>query len=231
MEKLQERIKYKFKNISLLKTALVHKSYLNDIRHFDAECNERLEFLGDSVLGFITAEYLYKKYPEKDEGEMSKIRSCVVCESSLAEIARELKLGNYLYLSYGEDKCGGRNRDSILSDAVESVIAAVFLDGGIEAAKSLILEFFAPLIDKNKTENSENLNYKTALQEFCQKNGSSVSYKLIKMSGPDHNKCYTVCAVIDGKEYKSADAKSKKKAEQYAAEYAYKVISENKTEV
>ena len=231
METLENTIKYTFKNKELLKTALIHKSYLNSNKTKDESCNERLEFLGDSVLGFVTAEYLYKNYPLKDEGEMSKIRSIVVCEDSLAKIAKDWNLGKYLYMSGGEKKSGGCERASILSDAVESVIAAVFLDSDFETAKKFVLSFFAHLIDENQTENSDNKNYKTALQEFCQQNEKSVSYKLIKVTGPDHDRTYSVCAVVDGKQYKSAEAKSKKKAEQHAAKAAFKALAPDKKEV
>ena len=141
MKDLEKNIGYTFLDKSLLKTALTHKSVVNETK--DAICNERLEFLGDSVLGFVVADYLYKNYPDKDEGIMTKARANVVCEEGLNVIADEWKLSDKIILSYGEEKMGGRERASILSDAVESVIAAIFIDGGYEQAKKIILTFFA----------------------------------------------------------------------------------------
>lgn len=230
MKQLEKNIGYTFKDKSLLKTALTHKSFINESGDKFTLCNERLEFLGDSVLGFVVADYLYKNYPEKDEGVMTKARASVVCEEGLVGIAHAWDISSKIYLSRGEEKNNGRNRHSILSDAVESIIAAVFLDGGYETAKNLILKFFADKIDSfiKDISNTVNFDYKTTLQELCQAHGITVSYELIKETGPAHDKRYTSCAVIDGKMYDAAEDTSKKKAEQKAAENAYKILSKDK---
>lgn len=228
MDSLQKIIKYKFKNKSLLETALTHKSYLNEANENTAECNERLEFLGDSVLGFVVAEYLYLNFPDKDEGIMSRARAATVCEDALSEIARDWNLGRLIFLSHGEEKNNGRTRNSILSDAVESVIAAVYLDAGFSRVKKLILTFFAPKIDafmENHTQSALNFDYKTALQELCQKNGTKPVYKLVSESGPDHNKSYVSAVFVDNKIYGEAKDTSKKKSEQKAAQEAYKILT------
>lgn len=231
MKNLQKNIGYTFKDESLLKTALVHKSYINE--NEDAICNERLEFLGDSVLGFVVADYLYKTYPEKDEGVMTKARAYVVCEEGLNVIAEEWNVSDYIILSYGEEKMGGKKRPSILSDAVESIIAACFLDGGYEEAKRIILNFFADKIDRfiSGLSNSANFDYKTHLQELCQAQGIKPIYRLIGEKGPAHAKIYTSEVEIDGVIYKGEEDTSKKKAEQKAAANAYKILSKEKKEI
>ena len=231
MNELEKNIGYTFKDKSLLKTALTHKSYVNE--NEDAVCNERLEFLGDSVLGFVVADYLYKNFPEKDEGVMTKARANVVCEEGLNVIADEWKLSDKIILSYGEEKMGGRERASILSDAVESVIAAIFIDGGYEQAKKIILTFFADKIDRfiSGLSNTANFDYKTHLQELCQSVGLKPIYRLVKESGPAHAKIYTSEVEIDGVVYKAEEDTSKKKSEQKAAQNAYKILSKEMKEI
>ena len=231
MNALEKNIGYTFKDKALLKTALTHKSYINE--NEEAICNERLEFLGDSVLGFVVADYLYKTYPEKDEGIMTKARANVVCEEGLNVIAKEWKISDNIILSYGEEKMGGRERPSILSDAVESIIAAIFLDGGYEEAKKIILNFFADKIDRfiSGLSNSANFDYKTNLQELCQAKGLKPIYRLVGEKGPAHAKIYKSEVEIDSVIYKAEEDTSKKKAEQKAAANAYKILSKEMKEI
>ena len=227
MKDLEKNIGYTFLDKSLLKTALTHKSVVNETK--DAICNERLEFLGDSVLGFVVADYLYKNYPDKDEGIMTKARANVVCEEGLNVIAKEWEISDDIILSYGEEKMGGRSRASILSDAVESIIAAIYLDGGYEKAKEIIIKFFADKIDRfiSGLSNTANFDYKTNLQELCQARGLKPIYRLVSQRGPAHAKIYTSEVEIDGVVYKAEEDTSKKKAEQKAAANAFKILSED----
>ena len=168
MQALEEKLQYHFKNPALLEEALRHSSYANEHRGANFFSNERLEFLGDSVLGFVTAEYLFAKHPTAPEGELTRIRALLVCEDSLHEVAQRLELGKYLKLGNGEESCGGRTRPSILADATEAVFAAVYLDGGISAASALIHRV---LLDTEREEVAEEKrrDYKTILQEFVQR--------------------------------------------------------------
>lgn len=207
---------YDFKNKELLKTALTHSSYANE-NH--CECNERLEFLGDSVLSIIISEYLFKNMPSVDEGELSKIRASLVCEQSLAGFSRQLKIGDKLLLGRGEDATGGRNRASILSDAFEAVLAAIYLDSDIYTAERWVVEIMAPTLDlalKGKTYH----DYKTTLQECVQKIGKKISYETVSENGPEHNKDFEVKVLIDEKYIASGHGLSKKDAEQNAAKFA-----------
>ena len=162
---LEEAIGYRFQNITLLQNALTHSSYANERWHNSLLSNERLEFLGDSVLGMVVAEHLYKQFPDRPEGELTKMRADMVCETSLAAIAEKIGLGQHLLLGHGEDRLGGRNRASILADAVESVIAASFLDGGMAAAEGFIRQFVLTNVPVKRMQNTD---YKTALQELVQ---------------------------------------------------------------
>lgn len=188
MEQLQNNLGYHFKNPALLARALTHSSYANE-RHVDTGDNERLEFLGDSVLGFITAEYLFANHRDFPEGELTKLRAYAVCEKSLFSYAEEIGLGNYLKLGKGEERTGGRTRPSVLSDAFEAVIAAIYLDGGMDEAKKSVLRFVVPYVEAKPTFK----DYKTMLQEVVQKNqGETLEYVLVSETGPDHDKCFTV---------------------------------------
>jgi ribonuclease-3 len=181
MTKLEIKIGYSFKNGELLEKALTHSSYANERGAGRAACNERLEFLGDSLLGFITAEYLYKTYPEKPEGEMTRLRAELVCESSLVRAARELGLGRWLLLGKGEEQGGGRDRASILADAFEALLAAVYLDGGGERARKLVESL---ILCERRNGDAPVSDYKTALQELVQKNGiETPSYRLTERAG------------------------------------------------
>ena len=180
---LEEKLGYRFKNRALLENALQHSSYANEHRGSGMGSNERLEFLGDAVLGVVTADYLYKKHPDLPEGDLTRIRAALVCEESLHEVAQSLDLGGYLKLGRGEEQGGGRERPSILADATESVFAAVYLDGGMEAAAALIHRV---LLDKEREEAVEERrrDYKTELQELVQrKSGSTMRYRMVGSTG------------------------------------------------
>lgn len=226
MESLEKRLDYKFNNISLLKNALVHSSYANEVRG-NTHSNERLEFLGDSVLSVIVAEHLFNKYRNMPEGELTKLRASLVCEKSLCAFSRELAIGEYLLLGKGEDKNGGRERDSILADAFEAVLAAIYLDGGMSAAKKHI--FNTVLRDLDHLSDEETFkDYKTLLQEIIQRNPEeSVSYILIDEIGPDHNKTFTVEVHLNSNVIGKGSGKSKKQAEQMAAQQALQLMGES----
>lgn len=215
---LEKAVGYHFQNITLLQNALTHSSYANERWHNSLMSNERLEFLGDSVLGMVVAEYLYKNFPDRPEGELTRMRADMVCEQALCVVANQLNLGEHLLLGHGEEQCGGRTRASILADAVESVIAAAYLDGGMDAAKTIIQRFV--LSDVPVTQ-LHNVDYKTVLQEHVQQKKNQVlSYKLIDESGPDHNKRFTVAVFLNDKEVGQGIGSSKKRAEQEAARCA-----------
>ena len=215
MEKLEEKIGYSFKDKSLLQTALTHSSYANE-KHDRALSYERLEFLGDSILGLVTAEFLYSHEPALPEGRMTRLRAELVCEASLKKIAEELGIGEYMRLGKGEERSGGRGRASILADMVESVIAAVYLDSGMDAARSFIIERLLKNADLG--EQHRIADYKTELQELVQrKSDSHISYELTGESGPDHNKTFSFCVYINGVAAGQGSGRSKKEAEQAAA--------------
>ncbi|MGI6745398.1 MAG: ribonuclease III [Acutalibacteraceae bacterium] len=215
----QKKIGYKFKNEGLLETALTHSSYANENKL--SYNNERLEFLGDSVLGFITADYLYNSFGKVREGELTKIKAFLVCESSLFGFAKEIGLGEYILLGRGEEQTGGSERPSVVSDAFEAVIAAVFLDGGIKVARSFVLGFLVPAIEKRDVDE----DYKTMLQELIQKErGNSVRYELIAETGPDHDKVFTAAVILNGKVVGEGSGKSKKEAQQSAAKAALELL-------
>ena len=212
---LEAAIGYRFGNITLLQNALTHSSYANEHWHDSLKSNERLEFLGDSILGMVVAEYLYKNFPDRPEGELSRMRADMVCEQALSQVANRLELGGHLLLGHGEEQTGGRTRGSILADAVESVIAASFLDGGIDAAKGIITRFILCNVPQSRMQNTD---YKTALQEqIQQKKNQVLSYALIGESGPDHDKRFTVAVFLNGEEIGQGTGSSKKRAEQAAA--------------
>ena len=221
LEALEERIGYHFQNRHLLTQAMTHSSYANEKKLGKTGCNERLEFLGDAVLELISSDFLYKKYPQIPEGELTKKRASLVCEPSLAYCAREFELPKYLLLGKGEDMTGGRNRDSIVSDATEALLGAIYLDGGFASAKEFVLNFIL-----NDMEHKQ-LFYdsKTILQEIVQeKVCQSVEYRLIKEEGPDHNKSFTVNVLVNGQEMGSGTGHTKKAAEQAAAYMAIRKL-------
>ena len=212
---LETAIGYHFQNITLLQNALTHSSYANERWHNSLMSNERLEFLGDSILGMVVAEYLYKSFPDRPEGELTRMRADMVCEKTLANVANRISLGEHLLLGNGEELGGGRSRDSILADAVESVIAASFLDGGMGAARNFIEKFILVEVPVTRLHNAD---YKTALQELVQQKKNQVlSYTLIGESGPDHDKRFEVEVKLNGKVVGIGSGSSKKRAEQMAA--------------
>lgn len=224
---LETAIGYRFRNITLLQNALTHSSYANERWHDSLMSNERLEFLGDSVLGMVVAEYLYATFPDRPEGELTRMRADMVCEQALAVVANRLSLGNHLLLGHGEEQGGGRGRASILADAVESVIAACFLDGGMEAAKRFIKQFVLCNVPVTRLHN---VDYKTALQELVQKKkDQTLCYELVGESGPDHDKRFTVAVFLNGEKVGEGIGSSKKRAEQEAAHGALETLfpSEN----
>lgn len=223
MKTLEEKIEYTFSDKQLLKTALTHSSYANE-RRGGVPCNERLEFLGDSVLGFTVAEYLYKNKPELTEGKMTRVRADLVCEAGLHRAALEIGLGDHLFLGRGEDASGGRERPSVLSDALEAVIAAVYLDGGRRPAVKLIKKLILSYLDEAERTN---FDYKTALQEHAQKTpGTKVIYIPGDESGPEHQKTFRVGVSLGGPVIGSGEGKSKKAAEQEAARFALEALGE-----
>ena len=209
---------YRFQNITLLNNALTHSSYANEYWHDSMKSNERIEFLGDSILGMVVAEYLYKNFPDRPEGELTRMRADMVCELALAAVANRLDLGKHLLLGRGEEQNGGRCRASILADAVESVIAAIFLDGGIAAAKGFIQQFILCDVPATKLHN---VDYKTTLQELVQQKKNQVlTYTLVGQSGPDHDKRFTVAVAVNGETVGQGEGSNKKRAEQEAARAA-----------
>lgn len=219
---LETAIGYRFHNISLLQNALTHSSYANERYHDSLKSNERLEFLGDSILGMVVAEHLYRNFPNRPEGELTRMRADMVCEQALAEIAKRLELGEHLLLGKGEEQGGGRSRVSILADAVESIIAASFLDGGMEAAKGFIDRFVLCDVPVTRLHITD---YKTALQELVQQKKNQVlTYTLVGESGPDHDKCFVVEVDLNGKAVGKGVGSSKKRAEQDAARVAMETL-------
>lgn len=218
LKEIEEHLGVYFNNPTLLKTALTHSSFANQFK--DAEYNERLEFLGDAVLQLCITEYLFNNYKNKSEGELTKIRSLIVCENSLFEIAKKLKLGEYIRMSKGEELTGGRERTSIQADSVEAVIAAVYLDKGIGFVRDFILLHFQEII-KKAINNEIVLDFKTKLQEFLQKDGEVlIHYELIKYEGPPHRRKFFTNVMIDNKVMGEGCGYSKKEAEQNAAKEA-----------
>ncbi len=215
---LEAAIGYHFHNISLLQNALTHSSYANERWHNSLLSNERLEFLGDSVLGMLVAEYLYRTFPNRPEGELTRMRADMVCEGTLAGAANRIGLGKHLLLGHGEEQGGGRSRDSILADAMESVIAACFLDGGLNAALEVVQRFILVEVPVTKLHNAD---YKTQLQELVQqKKNQTLTYTLVGQSGPDHDKRFEVQVSLNGQVVGTGEGSSKKRAEQMAAHAA-----------
>ena len=218
IKELEAAIGYQFHNISLLQNALTHSSYANERWHNSLLSNERLEFLGDSILGMLVAEYLFRTFPDRPEGELTRMRADMVCEKTLAAVANSIHLGDHLLLGHGEEQGGGRSRNSILADAMESVIAACFLDGGMEAALRFIKRFILVEVPVTKLHNAD---YKTQLQELVQQKRNQVlSYTLAGETGPDHDKQFEVEVSLNGNVVGRGKGSSKKRAEQDAARAA-----------
>ncbi|MCM1226577.1 MAG: ribonuclease III [Clostridium sp.] len=222
IEKFEGELKYTFKNKNLIIEALSHSSYANEKKK-SRHSNERLEFLGDSVLSIVVSQYLFLHFKHLPEGELTKIRASLVCEKSLHEFAKQIHLGDYILLGKGEENTGGRERPSILADAFEAVIAAIYLDGGIEAATDYVLRFVPDDIDSRRSAAFS--DYKTALQEIIQKNPEEkVEYYLAGQSGPDHNKAFKVQVCLNSNVIGTGKGKSKKEAEQMAAKEALELM-------
>lgn len=226
LENLQKKLSYNFKNIDILREALTHKSFVNENPDLKLNDNERLEFLGDAVLDLVISTYLLKNFPHFQEGELSKLKSLVVNESSLSRIAAGMDIGQHLFLGRGEEQTGGRKKDSLLANALEAIIAAIYLDGGLDAADDFIRMTFTEDIMVIAREGIS-LDYKTDLQEYCQARGLSLPvYKVVRESGPDHKKTFEIELLIDGELYGIGTGRSKKEAEQKAAEGALKNLTD-----
>ena len=222
---LEKRIGYCFNDKSLLVNALTHTSYANEHKHSEMKDNERLEFLGDAVLELVSSDFLFSNMKEMPEGKMTKLRASLVCEPTLAMDAKEFELQEFLYLGKGEDETGGRERDSIISDAFEALIGAVYLDGGLEMARQFVLRFALNDID-NKTLFHDS---KTILQERVNSvKNANLSYKILKETGPDHNKTYEAAVLLDDVIIGQGMGHTKKAAEQQAAYLALKTLDKRK---
>ena len=229
IDSLQESLSVRFVNPSLLEQALIHSSYLNEYPGTVPASNERLEFLGDAVLGFVVAEKLYQDSPDLTEGEMTRIRSALVRRETLAQIARSLKLGDYLYLGKGEEAGGGRRKPANLSGALEAVIAAIYLDRGLTVTRKLVLRWLAGELQE-VVGRGKGVDYKSKLQEMMQSEyHSSPSYRTVKSAGPDHDKLFTVEVMIGDKVLGRGAGKSKKLAETKAARNALERFNRNFT--
>lgn len=221
MHPLEEKLDYRFQMPELLEQALTHSSYANERLGGAQMSNERLEFLGDSVLGQVTADHLYRTHPDLPEGDLTRMRAALVCEESLAQVAIGWGLGEHLKLGKGEDQNGGRRRSSILADAVEAILAALYLDGGIAQARRTIRAF----ILSKEEQTGEGRDHKTALQEFVQRTpGHTLRYQLLEETGPDHLKEFHMEVTLDGKQVGTGKGHSKKEAEQQAAKVALEVL-------
>ncbi len=221
IEEFQNLIEYQFADAKLLRQALTHSSYANEHRMSKFENNERLEFLGDAVLEIITSEFLFRKYDRMLEGELTKFRASIVCEPTLANFSKEIELGEYILLGKGEDNSGGRSRASVLSDAVEALIGAIYLDGGIEEARIFVESTLLKDVERRKLF----VDSKTHLQEIIQKNSDvAVEYVIVDEKGPDHSKQFEVAAVHENQVIGHGFGRSKKSAEQEAAFDAIKHI-------
>lgn len=224
IKELENKISYEFKNLGLLDQSLTHKSYIHEYSLPPSASNERLEFLGDAVLGLIIGHKLISTYPDHSEGELSILRAAVVNEQQLARVARELELGSYLLLGKGEEQTGGRQKDSLLADAYEALLGAIYLDGGIEGATNSVLLQFSGIFQE-LGEKGAAFDFKTRLQEITQELFKKPpNYSVIKEWGPDHEKSFEIQVSIKNKIYGSGLGKSKKEAEQRAAAEAIKII-------
>lgn len=221
MHPLEDVLGYRFEKPELLEQALTHSSYANERLGGALDCNERLEFLGDAVLGMVVGDHLYREHSDLPEGDLTRLRASMVCEEALAEVAKSWDLGEYIRLGHGESLNGGQARSSILADAVEAVLAAIYLDGGIAQARRTVRQ----AILSNETPTGCTRDHKTALQEFVQQEiGHVLAYELVSSQGPDHQKTFTMAVSLDGRQIGLGDGHSKKEAEQMAAKAALKAL-------
>ncbi len=225
LNKLQKIINVKFKNKTLLSNALIHRSYVNEAGNGGVQDNERLEYLGDSVLGLVINEYLFKRFDSYPEGDLAKIKSAVVSEATLAGVARKIDLGGFLFMGKGEEQSGGRDRSSILANSLEALIGAVYLDSGLKESRKFILSIL-----KKDVERIDSMSYmrdpKTTLQEYVQKKYKNRPiYEVVGEYGPDHKKEFVVSLIINGSEAARGRGSSKRKAEMLAAEEVLKRIN------
>lgn len=224
LSELEAKIQYQFQDKKLFRQALTHSSFANEQRLNKLQCNERLEFLGDAVLELASSDFLFHKYPQKPEGELTKIRASIVCEPTLAYCASDLDLGAYLLLGKGEEATGGRGRNSVVSDAMEALIGAIYLDGGFANAKEFIHRFVLNDIEHKQLF----YDSKTILQEMVQAAGEeTLQYEILKEEGPDHNKTFEVRALLGEKEIGRGTGRTKKAAEQLAAYRGILLLREN----
>jgi len=228
LELLQKNLNYYFNDIELLQIALTHSSYANEHKMHISQCNERLEFLGDTVINLVVSRYLYNKYPFYPEGELSKIRAKVVSEPSLAFVAKSIELGKYLLLGKGEEITGGRKRDSILADASEALVGALFLDSAYETVSEFLLSNFEYDIIHAVAKGDLFIDYKTGLQEKIQRiTRAKLEYSVTKEEGPDHNKLFYIDVMLDNQPIGSGIGRNKKEAEQMAAKEALILMGED----
>ena len=225
IHEFEKKLGYKFKNIAYLKNALTHTSYLNEHKGENISSNERIEFLGDSVLGLCVSEYLYLNYKNRSEGELSKIRASVVCEASLAKLASSIDLGKYMIMGKGELLSGGNEKPSVTSDAMESVIAAIYLDSDFDNIKKMVLNWLTPSIIEAAEHRGRETDYKSVLQEYCQSRGMFPEYELVSETGPDHEKTFEVSLMCGKHGSLRAKGSNKKKAQQEAARLMLKKLN------
>ncbi|HEM60935.1 MAG TPA: ribonuclease III [Chloroflexi bacterium] len=225
LTQLQETLGIEFRDERLLRQALVHRSFLNENPEFELSSNERLEFLGDALLDFVVGEYLYQRYPRMQEGELTSLRADIINRVGLARLARTLDLGSYVYLSRGEDERGGRERSSMLSDAFEALIAAIYLDQGLERVKQLVIPMIEPQVNRMVDEGLKR-DFKSRLQEWTQRElGVTPCYRTVREHGPEHAKEFTVEVLVGDRVTGTGRGRSKQAAEQQAAEEALKTIA------
>ncbi|ADK81015.1 ribonuclease III [Sediminispirochaeta smaragdinae] len=224
LQLFEKHVGIRFRKLEFLNLAFSHRSFANE-QGTNVDNNEKLEFLGDSVLGLVVSEYLFALLPDKAEGDLARVKSFVVSEDSLAEIARKIKVDNYILIGKGEEYSGGRNKKAILADCMEAIIGSFYLDSGFKAARSFVLKYLIPEINK-VLENRHKKDYKTLLQEYVQKQFKSYPrYSLVKKTGPDHDRTFWIEVKIDGKVYGPGKGKNKKEAEQHAAGLAYRKLT------
>lgn len=227
LHELEEAIGYSFQDKALFRQSMTHSSYANEHHMNKLNCNERLEFLGDAVLELVSSDFLFRKYDQTAEGELTRTRASMVCEPTLAYCAEEMNLGEYLLLGRGEEATGGRKRHSVVSDALEALIGAIYLDGGFASAKEFIHRFILNDIERKQLF----FDSKTILQEMVQRiSDQALSYELLREEGPDHSKVFWICAKIGDRVIGSGSGSSKKAAEQMAAYHGILKLKESESE-